>query len=69
VNEHEQLIRIAEQVCTEKELEALAYHLAGHHTALIALELGISRRAVTARIENAIRKIANHPDAQQRRPA
>lgn len=54
--------RIAKEVCTPAELEALAYFIAGVPTRRIALALGISRRAVRDRLANADRKVTNHPD-------
>ncbi len=58
----ERLIAIAEEVCTDKEREALAYHFAGVSIRRIAVTLGISRSTVRSRLENATRKIVNHPD-------
>lgn len=55
-----EVIRTARIVCTDKELEALAHHLAGDTDTTIATRLGISRQAVHARIQNAIRKISQH---------
>jgi DNA-binding CsgD family transcriptional regulator len=60
VTSRNHLIQVAETVCTEKELEALAYHLADVPTSQIALALGISRQAVRHRLDNARRKITTH---------
>jgi DNA-binding CsgD family transcriptional regulator len=62
VNDWPTYRRIAQQVCTPAELEALAYYIAGVPTHRIALALGISRRAVRDRLSNADRKVTNHPE-------
>jgi DNA-binding CsgD family transcriptional regulator len=51
------LLKVAERVCTAKELEA--YHLVsrGLSERAVALALGLSRSAVRGRLENARRKI------------
>ncbi len=53
---------IAQAVCTSKELDALALHIAGYTELTISVRLNISRRAVRDRLDSATRKIANHPD-------
>jgi DNA-binding CsgD family transcriptional regulator len=50
---------LALQVCTPLELDALALHTAGCSQWQIALALGISRRSVRDRLDNAHRKILN----------
>lgn len=50
---------VAQQVCTHAELDALALQAANLSQWQIALRLGISRRAVRDRLDNAHRKIAN----------
>lgn len=54
--------RIAQEVCTPAELEALAYFIAGVPVTRIALALDISRGAVRDRLDRADRKITRHPD-------
>jgi len=54
--------RIAVEVCTPAELDALALHIAGYPERTIAVRLDISRRSVRDRLDNATRKISNHPD-------
>ena len=56
---------IAQAVCTDAELDTLALHLAGYTERTISLRLNISRRSVRNRLDNATRKIANHPDMPQ----
>jgi len=54
--------RIAIEVCTPAELDALALHIAGLSERAISIRLNISRRTVRDRLDNATRKISNHPD-------
>jgi DNA-binding CsgD family transcriptional regulator len=56
------IIQLAEQVCTPKELDALARALAGASHQTISVALNISTRTVRDRLDNATRKITNHPD-------
>lgn len=51
------LMAIAEQVCTPKELDALTLYRKGLGYRAIGRTLGISRDAARARIEHAIGKI------------
>lgn len=60
------LWRIAIDVCTPNELEALTMHIINDHSERhIALALGISRSSVRDRIANATRKIAADPRTTQ----
>lgn len=54
--------RIAKEVCTPRELDVLAYYVAGVPPYRIALALGISRRTVRDRLDRVDRKVTNHPD-------
>lgn len=51
------LIRLATQVCTPKELQAYELAARGMSERAIALALDLSRSAVRARLESAKRKI------------
>jgi len=52
---------IATQVCTPAELDALALHIAGYSDRQIARTLSITRSTVRYRLDNATRKISDHP--------
>ena len=56
---------IAEQVCTDKELWAIRLTTAGASERDAARMLHISRRALRDRLDNALRKITNHPNYQK----
>ena len=58
-------MRVASEVCTDRELEAFVYHAEGRSDRDIALTLGISRWAVRDRLANATRKILHHPDYKE----
>lgn len=56
------IIRIAEEVCTRRELDTLARALAGDSHLTISYALNVSTRTIRDRLDNATRKITNHPD-------
>lgn len=56
---------IATAVCSPAELDALAHHLAGWTDRDIARKFGVSRQAITQRIERATTKIHQHPAMPQ----
>jgi DNA-binding CsgD family transcriptional regulator len=54
--------QIAAAVCTQAELDVLALDATGMSQWQMALQLGISRRAVRDRLDNAHRKILNQEE-------